>query len=352
MCTLAGGLTAAGAQVEMIVADAAGADRSQLPDSVELVDLRSSRTVAAIPRLAFYLRRETPSALVSAKDHANVAAIAAGLVARHTRIVATVHAQPSAALAEPESWTGHVVRRAIRFAYPRADAIVAVSEGVADDVARVAPRTKGILRVIRNPVISTAFWQAAGEPPQHPWLRARHDCPVLVWCGRLTPEKDPILAVNAFAMLRHLEPAVLLFVGDGPLSSAVAARARELGIDADVAVTGLVPNAPSYIRAADALVLSSRREGLPSVLIEALALGTPVVATNCESGPEEILDHGRLGRLVPVADVDSLAAGMADALAATRGIAAPEDLAPYTEESAVRHYVTLINDLGIELQTR
>ena len=136
---------------------------------------------------------------MAAKDHANVAAITAGMAAKHTRIVATVHAQPSAALARPESWTGHVVRRAIRFTYPRADAVVAVSEGVARDVARLAPRAIKNLHVIRNPVISAAFWEVAYQPPQHPWLTARHHRPVLVWCGRLTAEKDPVLAVNAFA---------------------------------------------------------------------------------------------------------------------------------------------------------
>ena len=150
--------------------------------------------------------------------------------------------------------------------------------------------------------------------------------------------------------MRERNEASLLFVGDGPLADTVLTRARELGVETDVAVTGIVPNAPAYIRAADALVLSSQREGLPSVLIEALAVGTPVVATNCESGPDEILDHGRLGRLVPTGDGDALAGGIAEALRAARGLATPKDLEPYTEEHAVRHYVDLIRDLGVEVQ--
>ena len=121
---------------------------------------------------------------------------------------------------------------------------------------------------------------------------------------------------RAFARLRARHPARLLILGEGNQRPALEALARELGIAADLRLAGFVPNPLAYLRRARLFVLSSAWEGLPTVLIEALACGCPVVSTDCPSGPAEILDSGRWGGLVPVGDVEALTAAIETALAA------------------------------------
>jgi glycosyltransferase involved in cell wall biosynthesis len=345
-CALAEALAHRGRKVDLVLADGRGAVLEQVADSVRVVDLGSKRTATALPRLVRYLIRARPHVLVAAKDHANVTAVGSARLVRGTRVVATVRAQPSAALAHPERWTGHVVRRLLPVVYPRADAIVAVSHGVANDLRELAPASAHVLRVIANPVVSAPFLEAAAQAPTHPWFAPDRNHKVIVWCGRLSEEKDPLAAVDAFSRLERKD-CRLLFVGDGPLRAAVASRASAAGVGEVVGFTGFVSNAPSYIKAADALVLSSRREGLPGVLIEALALGTPIVSTDCASGPNEILDQGRLGELVPVGDTSALARGMEDALASGRRVPNASDVEPYTQDGAARRYEALFHDLGL-----
>ena len=217
--------------------------------------------------------------MIVAKDHANLAALAASqLAVTHTPVVADrARACPSNALASPERWTGHVVRRLIKWAYPHAAAVVAVSDGVAEDLEVIfGRRTKSGSVVLPNPVIICRLLAAARQPLDHPWLAAlTADVPVIVWRGRLTAEKDPITAVDAFAVLRRTRAVRLVVLGGGPLLAELQARVRELGIAADVSLAGVVAEPAPFLQRADAFVLSSRREGLPTTLIEALVVAPP-----------------------------------------------------------------------------
>ena len=155
---LARGFLARGHEVDLVVADAGGSAAGEIPEAVRLVDLGASRTVAAIPALARYLRDRRPQSVIAAKDHANVAALVAGaLSGAHIPVVATAHNRPSDALRAPERRTGHVVLRLLPFAYRHAAAVVAVSEGVAEDVRRICAPGVANLHVIRNPVLDHAL---------------------------------------------------------------------------------------------------------------------------------------------------------------------------------------------------
>ena len=166
---------------------------------------------------------------------------------------------------------------------------------------------------IYNPVVGSALKRKAEEACVHPWL-ADKTIPALISVARLSPEKDFDTLLEAFSLLRRAMSVRLLVLGDGPDRGRLERRATDLKIDADIDWMGMVANPLPFVRDADALVLSTFYEGLPTVLIEALYVGTTPVATDAPGGIREILKDGRYGYIVPVRDVRALSEGMLKAL--------------------------------------
>jgi glycosyltransferase involved in cell wall biosynthesis len=163
-------------------------------------------------------------------------------------------------------------------------------------------------------VVLPDLTERAAAPAPHPWLAQRGGPPVVVAAGRLEGQKNFPLLLEAFARLRRERPARLLILGEGRKRAPLEEQARALGIEDDLALPGFIDNPYAAFSRAALFVLSSDHEGLPAVLIQALACGCPVVSTDCPHGPAEILDHGRYGELVPVRDAPALAAAMARTL--------------------------------------
>jgi glycosyltransferase involved in cell wall biosynthesis len=197
----------------------------------------------------------------------------------------------------------------IRHFYPWADAVTAVSDGVADDLARVSGLPRSAIVTTWNPVVSPSLSEAAAQPLEHAWFRPGEP-PVVLGVGKLRPQKDFATLIDAFAKVRAKRPARLMILGEGVEEGRLRVRARRLDISADVALEGFVANPFAYMARAAVFALSSAWEGLPSVLIQAMACGCPVVSTDCPSGPSEILEGGARGPLVPVGDSDALAAAI------------------------------------------
>jgi len=194
----------------------------------------------------------------------------------------------------------------IRCVYPWADAIVAVSNGVADDLSLTAGIPRERITTIYNPVVMPELHEKARAALNHPWF-APGTPPVLLGAGRLVAQKDFTTLIKAFARVRAVRPARLMILGEGEQRGSLEGLARELGVSADVTLPGFVLNPFPYMARASVFVLSSAWEGLPGVLIQALACGCPVVSTDCPSGPVEILENGKYGPLVPVGDDEVLA---------------------------------------------
>ena len=310
LVNLASALAAHGHRAELVLSSAAGPYRDQVPASVPVVDLCASRTIYAVPHLARYLAHARPAALLSALDTANVTALAARALARvPTRVVVSIHSPLRVQAAGAVGFVDRWVPRLTRWTYAAADAVVAVSKGVGDELAagtRIPPQR---IRVIYNPVVTSSLLAKAEAPLDHPWF-VPGGPPVFLGVGRLTPQKDFDTLVRAFARVRALRPARLLVLGEGELRPALEARVRTLGIGDDASLPGFVANPYAYLSRAGAFVLSSAWEALPTVLIEALACGTPVVSTRCRFGPDEILEGGLHGPLVPVGDDEALAKAM------------------------------------------
>jgi glycosyltransferase involved in cell wall biosynthesis len=335
------GIVERGLPVDLVVVAAKGVFLDQLHPAVRLVDLGASRVLRTLGPLVRYLRAERPRVLISSMHHANLIALwAAGLARTATPVVVTIHntlsQTPRGAFADTWIWP-----LLIRAFYSRAKRIVAVSRGTADDLSRTARIQRNRIEVIYNPVITAATATLAREPVAHPWFKPGEP-PVIVAVGRLTWAKDFPTLIRAFAGVRRRRPARLLILGDGEERAALTSLVDDLGISGDVSLAGFQPNALAIMAHSAVFVLSSVSEALPTVLIEALAAGARVVATNCHSGPREILQQGRLGTLVPVGDVAAMTAAILDALDRPVLVPAVDALAPFTQDTAVDHYLRLI----------
>ncbi|MGI9952916.1 glycosyltransferase [Moorellaceae bacterium AZ2] len=307
MVNLARGFVEQGLDVDLVLAKAEGPYLSQVPPKVRVIDLGAPRVLASLPGLVRYLRRERPQALLSAMDHANVVALWARRTARvPTRVVVSVHNTVSRASANAPSLRARFTPLWVRLFYPWAEAVVAVSKGVAEDLIRFTGLPREKVRVIYNPVVTPELFAKTEEPLDHPWF-APGEPPVVLSVGRLTPPKDYPTLIRAFALVRKERPARLMILGEGEERSKLEALVRELGLEADVALPGFVDNPYKYMKRAAVFVLSSAWEGFGNVLVEAMAVGMPVVSTDCPSGPAEILEGGKWGDLVPVGNVELLA---------------------------------------------
>jgi glycosyltransferase involved in cell wall biosynthesis len=302
-----------GLEVDFVLAKSEGPLLADIPPEAGLVDLSAGRTLSALLPLARYLRRERPYAMISAPDHANLVAVWAGMLSGNlTRVVITHHIHPSTSRRNTPKLQEQLYPALLGLFQRRATSIVAVSTGVADDLARLARIPRRRIQVIYNPVVSAGMEAQAAAPCEHPWFDAGQP-PVLLAAGRLSVQKDYPTLLRAFARLRSTRAARLVILGEGELRPDLLALAQELGLAADVDLPGFV-KPYSYMARCKAFVLASTWEGFGIVLVEAMACGTQVVSTDCPSGPAEILENGKYGRLVPVGDAQALAQAIAAAL--------------------------------------
>ncbi|WP_018142150.1 MULTISPECIES: glycosyltransferase [unclassified Thioalkalivibrio] len=291
----------------------------ELPPEVEVIDLASGGKLDSVRKLTRLLREDPPAALLTAKDHAaKVAVIARRISGCPVPIFVKITNTPSQTLRRRfKRWTA-------RLLYRQADCVIAISEGVRDDLIANFGMDPGKIRVIYNPTVTPCIPGRAAQPVDHPWFQGGGP-PVIVGAGRLTGQKDFATLIEAFARLRMRQSARLVILGDGPLRDSLQQRAQAFGVAEDVDLTGYVPDPIPYFARAALFVLSSRYEGLGNVIVEALAAGAPVVATDCPSGPREILQDGRVGRLVPVGDPGALSEAMEATLGAPPADAALRD---------------------------
>lgn len=314
MLTLANGMAERGLKVDLVLAKAEGPYLADVAPGVRVVDLGAKRVLASLPALVHYLRTSRPQAMLSALNHANVVAvIARALAFVPTRLVVSEHNNVSLSGYSRRSIFARALLPLMRWTYPRADEVIAVSGGVADDLALSIGLPRESISVVYNPVVTDNLLVQASAPVEHPWFSIDAS-PVIIGVGRLTAQKDFPTLIRAFAKVRALRPCRLVILGEGELRSELEALVTNLGLSADIALPGFVSNPYAWMHKASLFVLSSAWEGLPTVLIEAMACGTSVVSTDCPSGPTEILEHGKWGSLVAVGDVDGLAKAMNNTL--------------------------------------
>jgi len=338
---LLGGFIAKGVPIDLLLLKARGGHLDRIPPEVNIIRLDVSTSVFALPVIVRYLRRHRPRAMLVAKDRASRIALLARCIAGvDTRLILRMGMHLSGSLAGKNMirrWSRYLP---VRWLYPWADNIVTVSDAVADDLAAIGHIPRNRFTVIRNPSIPPDLESKAAAPVEHPWLQAHSEWPVIMGVGRLTDQKDFATLIRAFAAVRRNRNARLIILGEGPERSRLEALAESLGIRDDVELAGFQPNPYAWISRTSLFALSSRFEGSPNVLVEAMALGISVVATDCPSGPREILDGGHIAPLVSVGDSEALAGAIDQVLAKPQD---PESLrkavTDYRVHVSARHYL-------------
>jgi glycosyltransferase involved in cell wall biosynthesis len=344
MLALAGGFAERGFSVDVVVFKAAGEFADKIPPVARLVDLGSTNMFKALPKLSKYLGERAPEAIIANGDRCTlISYLAKKTRTKKPKILSVVHhdlvsvLSPQNDLPLIDKIIARLKKIPMSFVYPRADAIIAVSEGVADSVSNFLGYQRDRVRVIYNPVPTEEIRARAAENVDHEWY-AKREAPIVVSAGRLTPQKDFPTLIRAFGILRRDIPAKLAILGEGPERKTLENLIGELGLHNSVELLGFQENPYKYMARADLFVLSSVFEGFGMAIAEAMALGTPVVSTDCPSGPAELLkDHPE--RLVPMGNPEAMAGAMKVGL----GIGREEnDMEEFSLDSIVSKYISCL----------
>jgi glycosyltransferase involved in cell wall biosynthesis len=331
-------------RVDLLLADCSGDLLSKVPSEVTIIDLKGKRVLFSLFPLVRYLRTRRPDLLYSIQTHTSLVAIWAARLARvPMSLVISIHTMLSDSLAASPSIRNRSIIKLAGWFFRSADAAICVSQGVAQDFIKTTAMPPQKTHVIYNPVVTPELEQEALQSISHPWFLPDQQ-PVILAVGRLAAAKDYPTLLRAFSLVVRKQPAHLLILGDGQERPRLEALVVQLGLGDTVQMPGFVENPYAYMARARLLVLSSRWEGLPGVLVEALACGTPVVSTDCRSGPSEILADGRFGRLVPVGDPPALAAAILETLQITPDSAMLKQRAQdFTLAESVQKYIHIFN---------
>jgi len=353
MVNIANRLAQRGEAVDIVVGHPDGPVRELVSADVRVVDLNCDRTYKAILPLARYLRRERPIALLTSVIHANIAVSIAHFLARSSARLILREANPEHKQDQSFSvFKGWILKKLAYWAYRRATVIVSVSKAlekiIRDDLSISDPSS---IKVIYNPIAAN-FDELANEPTDVAFDDEK-PLPVVVGVGRLVDVKGFPILIQAIARLKATHPVRLIIAGQGDELANLQSLALQLGISDRVSFPGHVANPLPLMKQASVFVLSSYREGMPNALIEAIACGTPVVATDCPTGPREVLDDGRFGTLVPVGDVETMAAAIADVLDGNTPVFDRDQcIEKFEADTIVDQYMTVMNPDSLEVNRR
>ena len=347
LCNLSHGFIKRGLGVDFLIKKVTGPYLSSLPQEIRIIELGTSNSIKVLPALIRYLKQEQPKALLSAKDSANYVAVLAGLLADvPTHIVLRVGTTVSEVLKNRNPLKKFTNIHIMQNLYKRAYVIIAVSMGVAEDIANLTGIAVDRIKVIPNPVVTPELSCLAKKAVDHPWFNGKGP-PIIIGIGRFSRAKDFGTLIHAFSQVHKRLSCRLLILGKGRQGPKLRALATELGVKDDFCLPGFVDNPYSYIAKSNLFVLSSIWEGSPNALTEALALGIPVVATDCKSGPREILQDGRYGKLVPIKDANALAEAIFETLQNPLDVDIIKSAAePYRIEKSTDRYLSA---MGIKL---
>ncbi len=241
----------------------------------------------------------------------------------------------------------HVAIFLIKYLIKHARGVIAVSQGVAEDFKEYFPLSVNRVHVVYNPSITTETRQRAKELLVN--CSVPKSTPFILYAGRFVYAKGLDVLIKAFRLIKYCTKANLILMGEGPLKTTIAAEAKAANLESRIKLIGFQADPLPWIYQADALVLPSRHEGLPNVLIEALMCGTQIVATDCPSGPAEILENGQYGQLVPVEDPEALGAALLESLSQNFYVPPAklqERAAYFSSKHAASRYVSILNGMN------
>ncbi len=329
-----------GYEIDLLHINRHGPYLLNIPERVNVIELGTSSTYPSLFPLIRYLRRERPAVLLSDKDRVNRTALLARYLSRtNPYLVLSSGTTISIDLANRGAFERWLQRTSMGKLYAYADQVIVTSKGVADDMATYTGLQRDRIRVVPSPVVPDAAFNDVYTRPEEAWFQANQP-PVILGVGELGMRKDFSTLIRAFSRVRQQKKCRLVILGKGKQRQELASLAASLGVAADVGLLGFKSDPYSYMAYSACFALTSLWEGLGFVIIEALAVGTPVVSVDCPSGPSEILKAGKFGPLVPVGDDLALS----QALMKTLDNPLPRDLLqqaarPYSVSAATSAYL-------------
>ena len=332
-------IAAQGFRIDVLAIDRHGPYFDTLPMGVRRIALGTRHVNTALPALLRYLRASRPAALLSDKDRVNrLAIVGTRLAGVPTRVGVRLGTTVSVNLAS-RGWLERRLQLAsMRHLYPWAHRVLVPSQGAAEDLAAVSGLAPSRIAVVPSPVITARLSMLAAEPVSHPFFETGE--PVVIGVGELSERKDFATLLRAFARLNAQMPARLIVLGEGRRRAELTDLAASQGVSDRVSLPGFVANPYAWMARASVFALSSRWEGMPVVLIEALALGRPCVACDCPSGPREVLAGQVAGVLVPVGDDLAFADALARLLSQPpSSTACREAVIAFDEHASARAYL-------------
>jgi len=341
---LANAIRRKGHDVDLVLVNHEGcrAFFDQLDPSICILTLPQSRTLTSAFGFRSYIEEMLPDLVISALTHINVSALTARLFCRHRpRVTIVEHGQFSREREKPMPASVRWAYRAAPWLYPSADVIATVSEGAKRDLSCSIHVAHERIAVLHNPVVTDGLIKASFDSVDHPWFKPGEP-PVILAVGALRTEKNFPLLIEAFEIVRRRREMRLVIFGEGSEESRISECVLSSEYATDIVLLGFEANPFKYMRRAAMLALSSDHEALPTVLIEAMACGTPVAATNCPTGPSEILLGGELGALADVGDPVALAKALESTL--DKPVAADllmKRAAHFSAEHAAERYLSM-----------
>ncbi len=312
--------------------------------NVRLIELKAKHSHSALFPLIKYLKRERPDVLMAAKDRPIRTAVLARWLSgvKATRVAGQLHTSILGFLEKKSAWQKWQRCAPMRWFFPKLDQIIGVSQGLVDETVKITGLPRSRMSALPNPVLTPDIYARSLEPVAHPWANDP-TVPYILGAGRLDPQKDFPTLLRAFDRVRREFPCRLIIIGEGPLQAELETMIAQLGLQDCAALAGYTDNPFAWMKRAALFAFSSVYEGSGNVLIEAMALGVPVVSTDCPHGPAETLQGGKLGKLVPVRDDERLAAAILETL--RHPLTAAELQAavqPFTVENSTRRYLEVL----------
>jgi glycosyltransferase involved in cell wall biosynthesis len=334
-----------GIDCDLVVGNTNGPYKKLLSSDMNVIDLNVNKGLNTLPGFVRYIRKAKPGIILSALETSNLVSLWAKILLKRNGLQVYIsernHVSTSAKNATriKEKLFPLFLKRF----YPAADGIITVSNGVADDLKTIIPKEAKKMVTIYNPVVTKEIINKSNDPLEFSIFKNRTK-PVIISVGRLVPQKDYCTLIKAFEKVKQKLDANLLILGEGPERKSIESLVVELGLEDAVYMPGFVDNPYKYIKNSSCFVLSSAWEGFGNVLVEAMACGTPVISTNCPSGPSEILEDGKYGALVPVKDYENLADSIINTLKnPIKSNVLMERANSFTLEAIADQYLTLLS---------
>ena len=333
--------------MDLLLAEASGPYGALVSSEVRIINFNKGRILASLPSLVHYLNKDNPYVILSAMTHTNIVALLAAKIARaKTKVVVSQRNAMNQANHRFSQLRRPFMNFLIKVCYPWSHAITTVSNGVSNDLIKLLPKEKDKIFTIYNPVLTPDIYEKMEEVVDHPWINSwEKDTKIILAAGRLNVQKDFETLIRSVALVRKQVNVKLIILGKGELQFELEKLIQSLGLINAVDLYGFVDNPFKFMKKADLFVLSSKWEGLPGVLIQAMACGTPVISTDCPHGPSEILEHGKWGSLVPIGDIQTMTNAIVKALQKNEHPNVFERANEFSEDKAVNEYLKVMDVL-------